>query len=213
RFMRVFYGIPPTLHLYIISFYLYRVNIKNSQELTDEELLQRYKSDDNSQWVGILFDRYAILLLGMCMKYLKNEEDARDSVQQIFLKVLADINKHQVQFFRAWIYMVTKNHCLMQLRQRNHVRQEEVNEKHLNDPAPPEEKANLAEKEVLLTNMEQALEQLNDEQRICVKLFYLEKCSYSEITEKTGYSLLQVKSYIQNGKRNLKLLLSKQGKQ
>ncbi|WP_343672969.1 sigma-70 family RNA polymerase sigma factor [Chitinophaga sp.] len=189
------------------------MNIKNSQELTDEELLQRYKSDDNSHWIGILFDRYAILLLGMCMKYLKNEEDARDSVQQIFLKVLADINKHQVQYFRAWIYMVTKNHCLMQLRQRNQVRQEEVNEKLLNDPAPPEEKATLVEKEVLLDNMEQALEQLNDEQRICIKLFYLEKCSYSEISEKTGYSLLQVKSYIQNGKRNLKLLLSKQGKQ
>lgn len=200
------------MHLYIISFYLYPVNIKNSQELTDEELLQRYKSDDNSHWVGILFDRYALLLLGMCMKYLKNEEDARDSVQQIFLKVLADINKHQVQFFRAWIYMVTKNHCLMQLRQRNQVRQEEVSEKHLNDPAPPEEKTTLAEKEVLLTNMEQALEQLNEEQRSCVKLFYLEKCSYQEITDKTGYTLLQVKSYIQNGKRNLKLLLSKQGK-
>ncbi len=208
-----FYGNPCILHLYIISFYLYPVNIKNSQELTDEELLQRYKSDDNSHWIGILFDRYAILLLGMCMKYLKNEEDARDSVQQIFLKVLADINKHQVQYFRAWIYMVTKNHCLMQLRQRNQVRQEEVNEKLLNDPAPPEEKATLVEKEVLLDNMEQALEQLNDEQRICIKLFYLEKCSYSEISEKTGYSLLQVKSYIQNGKRNLKLLLSKQGKQ
>lgn len=201
------------MHLYIISFYLYPVNIKNSQELTDEELLQRYKADDNSHWVGILFDRYALLLLGMCMKYLKNEEDARDSVQQIFLKVLADINKHQVQFFRAWIYMVTKNHCLMQLRQRNQVRQEEVSEKHLNDPAPPEEKTTLAEKEVLLTNMEQALEQLNEEQRSCVKLFYLEKCSYQEITDRTGYTLLQVKSYIQNGKRNLKLLLSKQGKQ
>jgi len=61
---------------------------KNSQELTDEELLERFKADDNSDWIGILFDRYAILLLGMCMKYLKNEEDARDSVQQIFLKVL-----------------------------------------------------------------------------------------------------------------------------
>ncbi|SFW23288.1 RNA polymerase sigma factor [Chitinophaga sancti] len=189
------------------------MNIKNSQELTDEELLQRYKSDDNSHWVGILFDRYALLLLGMCMKYLKNEEDARDSVQQIFLKVLADINKHQVQFFRAWIYMVTKNHCLMQLRQRNQLRQEEVSEKHLNDPAPPEEKTTLAEKEVLLNNMEQALELLNEEQRSCVKLFYLEKCSYQEITDQTGYTMLQVKSYIQNGKRNLKLLLSKQGKQ
>ena len=200
------------LHLYITSFYLYPVNYKNSQELTDEELLQRYKSDDNSHWVGILFDRYAILLLGMCMKYLKNEEDARDSVQQIFLKVLADINKHEVQFFRAWIYQVTRNHCLMQLRQKQQVRQEEVNETLLGAPAVPEEDKNtFVEKDKMLENMQQALEQLNEEQRSCVKLFYLQKMSYQDIVTATGYNLQQVKSYIQNGKRNLKLILSKQG--
>jgi len=193
-------------------FYLYPVIYKNSQELTDEELLERFKADENSNWIGILFDRYAILLLGMCMKYLKNEEDARDSVQQIFLKVLADINKHKVQFFRAWIYQVAKNHCLMQLRHKHQVIQEEVTEKHLNDPAEPEEeKARFVEKDNLLENMSSALERLNPEQRICVKLFYLEKLSYQDITAQTGYTLLQVKSYIQNGKRNLKLLLGKQG--
>jgi RNA polymerase sigma factor (sigma-70 family) len=188
------------------------VNYKNSRELTDEELLQRYKTDDDSNWIGILFDRYAILLLGLCMKYLKNEEDARDSVQQIFLKVLAEINKHQIQLFRAWIYMVAKNHCLMQLRHKQQVRQEEVNENLLNSPAgPDEEKAKFIEKDILLENMQQALEQLNPEQRVCVKLFYLQKVSYQDIAEQTGYTLLQVKSYIQNGKRNLKLLLSKNG--
>lgn len=185
---------------------------KNSQELTDEELLERFRTDDNSDWIGILFDRYAILLLGMCMKYLKNEEDARDSVQQIFLKVLAEINKHKVQFFRAWIYQVTRNHCLMQLRQKHQVRQEEVSEKHMNDAAEPEEdKARFVEKDNLLENMQHALEQLNPEQRTCVKLFYLQKLSYQDIAGQTGYTLLQVKSYIQNGKRNLKLLLGQQG--
>jgi RNA polymerase sigma factor (sigma-70 family) len=185
---------------------------KNSQDLTDEELLERFKADDNSEWIGILFDRYAILLLGMCMKYLKNEEDARDSVQQIFLKVLADINKHKVQFFRAWIYQVARNHCLMQLRHKNQVRQEEVSEKHLNNPADQEDdKARFVEKDNLLENMQHALEQLNPEQRVCVKLFYLQKLSYQEIASQTGYTLLQVKSYIQNGKRNLKLLLGAQG--
>ena len=188
------------------------MNYKNSQELTDEELLQRYKAGEDSNWIGILFDRYAILLLGMCMKYLKNEEDARDSVQQIFLKVLADVNKHQVQFFRAWIYMVAKNHCLMLLRHKQQIRQEEVSEKHLNSPAGEEEdKAKFVEKDILLENMQQALEQLNPEQRVCVKLFYLQKVSYQDIAAQTGYTLLQVKSYIQNGKRNLKMLLSKHG--
>jgi len=206
----VFYGNHEFLHLYIISFYLYPVNYKNSKELTDEELLQRYKAGEDSNWVGILFDRYAVLLLGMCMKYLKNEEDARDSVQQIFLKVLADVNKHQVQFFRAWIYQVAKNHCLMQLRQRQQVRQEDVTE--INLPADEEvDKTKFVEKDNLLENMQQALEQLNPEQRVCVKLFYLEKVSYHDIAAQTGYTLLQVKSYIQNGKRNLKLLLSKNG--
>jgi RNA polymerase sigma factor (sigma-70 family) len=186
------------------------VNYKNSKELTDEELLQRYKTGEDSNGVGILFDRYAVLLLGMCMKYLKNEEDARDSVQQIFLKVLADVNKHQVQFFRAWIYQVAKNHCLMQLRQRQQLRQEDVTE--VNLPAEEEvDKTKFVEKDNLLENMQQALEQLNPEQRVCVKLFYLQKVSYQDIAAQTGYTLLQVKSYIQNGKRNLKLLLSKNG--
>jgi RNA polymerase sigma factor (sigma-70 family) len=184
------------------------VNTKNSQELTDEELLLRYKTDENSHWIGILFDRYAVLLLGMCMKYLKDEEDARDSVQQIFLKVLAEVNHHKIQFFRAWIYQVSKNHCLMQLRKRQHHRHVEVDEN--NAPAAAaEDKTIHVEKDAMLGNMEQALEKLNTEQRDCLKMFYLQKLSYQDIASATGYTLLQVKSYIQNGKRNLKLLLSR----
>ncbi|HJT74860.1 MAG TPA: sigma-70 family RNA polymerase sigma factor, partial [Chitinophaga sp.] len=109
-------------------------------------------------------------------------------------------------------YQVTRNHCLMQLRQKQQVRQEEVNETLLGAPAVPEEDKNtFVEKDKMLENMQQALEQLNEEQRSCVKLFYLQKLSYQDIVTATGYNLQQVKSYIQNGKRNLKLILSKQG--
>ncbi|NLR80736.1 RNA polymerase sigma factor [Chitinophaga eiseniae] len=181
------------------------------QQLTDQELLQRFKADNNSDWIGVLFDRYALLLLGMCMKYLKNEEDARDAVQQIFLKMLSDINKHEIQYFRAWIYQVTKNYCLMQLRQKHMKYKEEISDKHMGGiAAEQEDKGVYQEKDLLLENMEQAMNQLNPEQRDCVRLFYLEKKSYQDIADQTGYSLLQVKSYIQNGKRNLKLLLEKQ---
>jgi RNA polymerase sigma-70 factor (ECF subfamily) len=181
------------------------------QQLTDQELLQRFKTDNNSDWIGVLFDRYALLLLGMCVKYLKNEEDARDAVQQIFLKMLSEINRHEIQYFRAWIYQVTKNYCLMQLRQ-NHMRyKEEISDKHMGGLGEaPEDKQVFIEKDLLLENMEQAMTLLNEEQKICVQLFYLQKQSYQEIAGQTGYSLLQVKSYIQNGKRNLKLLLEKQ---
>lgn len=181
------------------------------QQLTDQELLQRFKTDNNSDWIGVLFDRYALLLLGMCVKYLKNEEDARDAVQQIFLKMLSEINRHEIQYFRAWIYQVTKNYCLMQLRQ-NHMRyKEEISDKHMGGLGEvPEDKQVFIEKDTLLENMKQAMALLNEEQQVCVQLFYLQKKSYQEIAGQTGYSLLQVKSYIQNGKRNLKLLLEKQ---
>ncbi|QJB30226.1 sigma-70 family RNA polymerase sigma factor [Chitinophaga oryzae] len=181
------------------------------QQLTDQELLQRFKTDQNSEWIGVLFDRYALLLLGMCMKYLKNEEDARDAVQQIFLKVLSDVNKHEIQFFRAWIYQVAKNYCLMQLRQQHLKYREEITDKHAGElAADPEDQRSHQEKDVLLNSMEQALNFLNPEQKVCVELFYLQKKSYQEIADQTSFSLLQVKSYIQNGKRNLKLILEKQ---
>lgn len=174
-------------------------------------MLRRYKADKNSDWIGILFDRYAVLLLGMCMKYLKNEEDARDSVQHIFLKVLSEISKHDIQYFRAWIYQVAKNHCLMQLRRKNTRYKEELSDKNMPGTAEQEDIAGaMREKDLLLDNMGQALETLSPEQRTCVEMFYLRKLSYQQIAEQTGYSMLQVKSYIQNGKRNLKLILDKQ---
>ncbi|MCW3466886.1 RNA polymerase sigma factor [Chitinophaga nivalis] len=186
------------------------MNNPDIQQLTDQELLLRFKADHNSDWIGVLFDRYALLLLGMCMKYLKNEEDARDAVQQIFLKMLADINKHEVQYFRAWIYQVTKNYCLMQLRQHHMKYKEEISDKHIGVIAAEQEDIRQhQEKDVMLENMEQAINLLNPEQRVCVQQFYLQKKSYQDIAGHTGYSLLQVKSYIQNGKRNLKLLLEK----
>lgn len=185
------------------------MNHPSDQSYTDQELLQRYKTDGNSDWIGMLFDRYAILLLGLCMKYLKNEEDARDSVQQIFLKVLSDIHKHDVIFFKAWIYQVARNHCLMQLR---HHKDLELNESHMPGAAELEDNSAHVQKDMMIENMQTALDMLNSEQKNCVQLFYLEKKSYQEITDITGYTLLQVKSYIQNGKRNLKLLLEKYSK-
>ncbi|RPE05826.1 sigma-70 family RNA polymerase sigma factor [Chitinophaga lutea] len=185
------------------------MNYPSEQQLTDQDLLQRYKTDGNSKWIGILFDRYAILLLGLCMKYLKNEEDARDSVQQIFLKVLSDIHKHDVVYFKAWIYQVARNHSLMQLR---HHKEVELKENHMPGTAEIEDHSGHVQKDLLLENMQAAMGMLNEEQRRCVQLFYLDKKSYQEIADETGYSLLQVKSYIQNGKRNLKLLLEKYSK-
>lgn len=179
--------------------------------ITDAELLEYYYADKNQEWIGILLERYTLLLLGVCMKYLKDETEAKDCVQQIFLKVLTEAGKYRIEYFKSWLYMVAKNHCLMQLRDKGAKTVKELNDQHLAQAEPS--KNELVENEQAYDLLEEAIQELNEEQRQCVILFYLKKNSYQQIAEKTGYSLLQVKSYIQNGKRNLKIILEKKMKQ
>ena len=176
--------------------------------IKDEQLLSYYTTDKNQQWIGILLERYTLLLLGVCMKYLKNEEEAKDCVQQVFLKVLTDVSKYEITYFKSWLYMVAKNHCLMKLRNGQNKQMQVLTETFANEPTE-DKKNELVENERTYTLLEEAILELNEEQKQCVTLFYLQKNSYNEIVEKTHYNLSQVKSYIQNGKRNLKLLLEK----
>ncbi len=179
--------------------------------ISDGELLERYYADQDQQWIGILLERYTLLLLGVCMKYLKNETEARDAVQQVFLKVLMEVSKYRIDYFKSWLYMVAKNHCLMRIRALKGKQYREVA-----DNLPAEEgndPQELVQNEKAYDFLEEALKELNEEQRQCVTLFYLDKKSYLQITEKTGFSMLQVKSYIQNGKRNLRILIEKKQKE
>src|ERR1700754_2136826 len=95
------------------------LNPDKYKHIDENELLQRFYADRDNQWLGILLQRYTLLLLGVCMKYLKNEEEAKDSVQQIFLKAITELHKYRVTYFKSWIYTVARNHCLMHLRDRN----------------------------------------------------------------------------------------------
>ncbi|MEO6134205.1 MAG: sigma-70 family RNA polymerase sigma factor [Ginsengibacter sp.] len=175
-------------------------------DMTDAELLENFYNDKDNKWLGILLPRYTLLLLGVCMKYLNNEEDAKDCVQHIFLKVMNELPKYKVDYFKSWIYMIAKNHCLMKIRGNKH-RLVEVTDSLINPEEFQDLKNGHIEKDRLLTEMEKAISQLNNEQQQCVTLFYLEKKSYLQVAEITGYSVLQVKSHLQNGKRNLKLLM------
>jgi RNA polymerase sigma-70 factor (ECF subfamily) len=179
------------------------------QHITDQELLERFYNDHQNEWLGILLQRYTLLLLGVSMKYLKNEEDAKDSVQQIFLKVIQGLQKYKVEYFKSWLYMVAKNHCLMKLRDRQGKLTIEINDRLAAKPEEETDRQTLLVTDYTLDVMETALKELNPEQRQCVTLFYLQKKSYQEVSDETGYSMLQVKSYIQNGKRNLKILIEK----
>jgi RNA polymerase sigma-70 factor (ECF subfamily) len=179
--------------------------------IEDKELLNKFYSDGNNQWLGILLERYTMLLFGVCMKYLKDEEEAKDAVQQIFLKVITELQKYKVDYFKSWLYMIAKNLCLMKIREKNGRTPVAISDK-LSSPEDALTKTELLERDHTLLLMEQGLNELNADQKQCVTLFYLQKKSYQQITECTGFNLQQVKSYIQNGKRNLKLIVEKKMK-
>lgn len=177
------------------------------QHLTDQELLEKFYSDHNNEWLGILLQRYTLLLIGVSMKYLKNEEQAKDSVQQIFLKVIQELHKYKVEYFKSWLYMVAKNHCLMKIREKNGKATIEINENIISRKDEETDLQSLLKNDLTLDLLELSIKELNPEQQQSVTLFYLQKKSYQEVSDATGFTMLQVKSYIQNGKRNLKILI------
>src|SRR5947207_5497092 len=114
------------------------VNADKYKHISDQQLLDNFYTDQVNKWLGILLPRYTMLLLGVCMKYLKNEEEAKDGVQQVFLKVINELHKYKVEYFKSWIYMIAKNYCLMQLRDKGkHV--SEINERTFSAPDETEE--------------------------------------------------------------------------
>jgi RNA polymerase sigma factor (sigma-70 family) len=197
------------LCLTLNKLYLEEVNKDHYKHITDTELLEKFYFDKNNQWLGILLQRYTMLLFGVCMKYMKNEEEAKDGVQQVFLKTIAELHKYKVDYFKSWIYMVAKNHCLMKLRDRQGKMPVALNEQTIALEDEPLSKQAYIDKDRMFDAMTTALEELNKEQKLCVTLFYFDKRSYNEIADSTGFSIMQVKSYIQNGKRNLKIIIER----
>ena len=167
-----------------------------------------YKKTHDKQYVGELFRRYGAVVYGVCLKYLKDVAKSQDMSMQVFEKLMTQLITKEVLNFRAWLHVVTKNECLMLLRKagRHH-------ERSLEDSAElVQDDSGLAEKqlsEIRLEQMEVALQQLKPEQKQCIELFYIQEKCYQDVAKATGFSMKQVKSYIQNGKRNLRLILER----
>lgn len=184
------------------------LKLNQHPDLTDQELLARYVDSDDLKALGSLYARYMPLVYGVCLKYLKDEEQSKDAVMQIFEILVDKLRVHAVQNFKSWLHVTTKNHCLMILR------------KEAKNPTVPLEDnfmensdfQHLSIEDVKahqLSTLEKCLKTLSEEQRLSVELFYLKEKCYKEVAELTGYDMLKVKSYIQNGKRNLKICIEK----
>ena len=178
---------------------------------SDVELIEAYRRTNDLSILGELYNRYMDLVYGVCLKYLKMPEDAQDSVMNIFEELVTKLQKHQVENFKSWLYSLAKNHCLMRLRSEKRTPVVTIKE----DFVQSEESGHLEEvltKEESFLQVEDCLKQLSAEQRRAVELFYLQSKCYNEIAAETGLEWKAVRSYIQNGRRNLKLCMESNAK-
>jgi RNA polymerase sigma-70 factor (ECF subfamily) len=176
--------------------------------LSDTDLVARYKQTGDLQQLGTLYERYMDLVYGVCLKYLREPEDAKDCVLNIFEELVTKLQKHEVENFKSWLYQLAKNHCLMRLRSGKKLQNVKI------DPTlmQSDEGVHLngaLEKEENFLQLEKCMKQLMEEQRTTIELFYMQGKCYNEIAEQTGLEWNKVRSLIQNGRRNLKLCMEK----
>ena len=184
-------------------------NISSTNQ-SDQELVILYHQSGDLKVLGELYQRYMELVYGVCIKYLKEPEQAQDAVMQIFEELVSKLKKHEVDNFRGWLHQVAKNYCLMQLRTPKNLKTVELPSSLLMQNEEDVHLNGVMEKEENFEKLEKCMALLSDEQRMMIKLFYLEGKCYNEIVEATGQSWNQVRSAIQNGRRNLKLCMEKQ---
>lgn len=180
------------------------------KELSDEELLARYLAGGDLEVLGTLYSRYMSMVYGVCLKYLRNRNDARDAVISIFEKISGEQGKHKPDNFRAWLYVVTKNFCLMELRSAASAKakQEEwsAEQKFFMEPESILHPIDRDERETDRA-LQECIEKLAQLQRVAIELFYFGNRCYREIAVELKTDEKRVKSLLQNGKRSLKICL------
>jgi RNA polymerase sigma-70 factor (ECF subfamily) len=189
---------------------IFRSPRKISTKRSDEELINEFSSGRDIKVLGKLYSGYMHLVYGLCLKYLKDRDESKDAVMQIFEKLIVEIPKQKIENFRSWLHVVTKNYCLMQLRT-----QKSIGEKHNEWAIDPgnfmENNSDLhpidRDEVDIEAGLADCIERLNDEQKECIRQFYYESRCYSEIAKNLSIDEKKVKSHLQNGKRNLKLCL------
>ncbi len=187
-----------------------KIRRKNQNELSDEELLARYLAGGDLEVLGSLYKRYMTLVYGVCLKYLRNRDDARDAVIKIFEKIAGERGKHKPDNFKAWLYVVTKNFCLMELRSAASLKAKHeewsAEQEFFMEPETILHPIDRDERETDVA-LQECIEKLVKLQRVTIELFYFGNKCYREIAEELKTDEKKVKSLLQNGKRNLKICL------
>jgi RNA polymerase sigma-70 factor (ECF subfamily) len=189
---------------------LFKFSGKISKKKTDEDLLREFKASGDLELLGQLYSGCMHLVYGVCLKYFKDRDESMDAVMQIFEKLISEVPKHNIENFRSWLHVVTKNYCLMQIRShksRNQKHNEWIEESQIFMENSLELHPIDNEEADLEKTLQECIEKLKDEQKECIRQFYYENRCYNEIAVNLNLDVNKVKSHLQNGKRNLKLCI------
>jgi RNA polymerase sigma-70 factor (ECF subfamily) len=187
-------------------------NISPSQD-SDRELVIAFKETGNLNTLSTLYQRYMDLVFGVCLKYFKDAERSKDAVMDIFDELNTKLRIHDVENFKGWLHVLARNYCLMQLRSPRNIKTTEFNPAFMQSEEITHLNGETFEKEENFKKLDYCMQSLPEEQKRSVELFYLENKCYNEIAALTGYDWSKVRSYIQNGKRNLKICMEERMKE
>jgi RNA polymerase sigma factor (sigma-70 family) len=174
---------------------------------TDKQLVAAFKENGDIRYLSELYQRYMELVFGVCLKYLRDGEKSKDAVMDIFEELNRKLKQHEVDNFKAWLQVLARNYCLMQLRTPKNLQTSEFNPEFMQSAAQDHLENEVLEREAGFERLEDCLGQLAPDQKQAIELFFVQKKCYNEIAGLTGFEWNKVRSHIQNGKRNLKICL------
>lgn len=188
----------------ISGIFMFRIFKKDKEVYSDKELLDLYKSKGDTEVLGQLYARYMELVYGLCLKYFKDTQKAEDAVIEIFEQLIIKVPKHEIKQFKSWLYVLAKNHCLMQLRKKSKEITQNLEPDLMHSVDSRHHTFEIDAEEGEEEKLKKCIEQLPEKQKTCIQLFYLEDKSYKEIAASSGEDVGKIRSYIQNGRRNLR---------
>ena len=174
----------------------------------DEKLVSQTLAGDRDAF-GVLVHKYQEMVYAYAFQKVRNEEDARDIAQEVFWRAYHHLYQlRQPHRFRSWLYTIMSNQCKRQLMSVIKTRQRETALEDATDDALRVEPAHTAPTESWRVDLEQALSELSDDNRVAVSMFYMGDHSLKEISEFLGVSVNTVKGKLYRARQQLGNALS-----
>ncbi|MEL6655687.1 MAG: sigma-70 family RNA polymerase sigma factor [Bacteroidota bacterium] len=182
--------------------------LKSQDQKSDEELVRQFQQSGDRFLLGLLLRRYSQSILGTCHYYLRQPQDAEDAAMEVCELIVRQLQKpKEIKRFKDWVFIIARNYCFRKLKDNKRLTElsTEWEKDFLNSDVQYELGDTLyVQEEALYARVDAEIQQLNEQQRLCLTAFYWQGEKYKDIAARYGMTTDEVRSAIQNGRRNLR---------